>query len=496
MTLFKQFLQKAPLFVITIPLFIVIHIQLEYGRLIIYHVVMRDIVMLFLPALIIFSVTLLLWRNIVKAGVLSALISLFYYFFPDLKDWLWQLAPHHFISSYAFLLPLCGLLLILSLVRLIKIKQPPVRTLAFINLLFLLFICYDLLALIYSGDRLKDLGDPQKKLSQNYKPCDTCLKPDIYYIIFDAYTSSNALQAYFNFNNEGLDSFLLNRRFYIVRNSTSNYNLTPFSVSGTFNLDYVNKLNTRKDFYMKEYLPGVQTVYKSELFPILRKEGYHIINNSIFDIDNSPTIIPYDKVWGINGLYQRHHLLHKIRSDIGWIFNKYLPSFNHNNTYQEEVELLNNHITTLLKNLDTAIYSQVAAPKFVYTHILLPHNPFIYDSTGNVFPTPSFTTDRNRYVQQVQYTNTIIRKITDKILDHASKPVVIILQGDHGFKFWDKDLKKVEFSNLNAFFFYNQDYSRLYSTQTNVNTFRIIGNTFFNQHFAILPDTSWFLQYR
>lgn len=495
MTLPRHFFQRIPLFIVTIPLFVVIHTKLEYGRLIVFSTVATDILLLFLPAVLIFFITLLLWRNVVKAGVFSVLLLLFYYFFADLKDWLWQLYPQHVISSYLFLLPTCAVLLVLLLIGLIRMKKPPVRSFAFFNMLFLLFIAYDVLTLAFSGNRLQDLGDPHKQLSGNYTPCDTCHKPDIYYIVLDGYTASTTLQDHFGYNNASLDSFLQQKQFYIVQHSTSNYNLTPFSISATFNLNYLTRLNTSKDFYMKEYMPGVETVYKNELFPLLKKEGYHVINNSIFDIDQAAPLTPYNNEWGIDKLFKRHHFFYKIIRDIGWKLHLSLFAGNVEKNYRNETTQLSRHVKSVTSNLDTIVKGPKTAPVFVYSHLLLPHNPFIFDSAGNVIPVPASSADKNRYIQQLQYTNTLIREMTNTILSDTTRSVVIILQGDHGFRFWHGK-EKTEFSNLNAFYFSNKNYGLLYDSITNVNTFRVVCNTFFKQHLPLLPDTSYFLQYR
>ena len=46
------------------------------------------------------------------------------------------------------------------------------------------------------------------------------------------------------------------------------------------------------------------------------------------------------------------------------------------------------------------------------------------------------------------------------------------------------------FSNLNAFYFPNKDYSRLYDSISPVNTFRVVLNTYFNAQLPLLKDSS------
>ena len=56
-------------------------------------------------------------------------------------------------------------------------------------------------------------------------------KPDIYYIILDAYGSQDTLENYYNFDNEKFLNFLEEHDFYIATESKSNYGYTRYSLS-------------------------------------------------------------------------------------------------------------------------------------------------------------------------------------------------------------------------------------------------------------------------
>lgn len=493
----KNIAEKIPFFLFTLPLFVVTHIETQYRHFIVYRFVYKEITWLFLAPVIAYAVSYLLYRQRRKAGIFAFILLVVYYFFCDLRDSLYLASRGGLVSKYSFLLPLL-FAVIVAFFFIIKKAKASLKTLyLFVNIALLLFIASDGIAIALDSSVDKnDLGDRNKALSKGYTPCNSCPKPDIFYIVFDEYSSSEILQSEFGFHND-LDSFLREKKFRVVTHSRSNYNLTPFSIGSCFNLDYLYRLDTQKDFYMREYLPGLPTVYKSELVPILRREGYEIANLSIFNISNhKPETVPFD-LWQLTSLYGRHNMFEKIDYDIGWFIRSRLSLGYGTGNYRQK---RNDHLADTYKKLMQRIRESSAAPEFVYAHFMLPHAPYSFDTAGNVIPPPRIPPtkkeDKQAYINQLIYTNSIIRKITDSIFVSRKEPFILILQGDHGYKQHDKAKDHLEFGNLNALYFYNQDYRLINDSTTNVNTFRIVLNTFFDQKFEILKDTSYFLQYK
>ncbi|MFZ1264285.1 MAG: hypothetical protein WAT34_12325, partial [Chitinophagaceae bacterium] len=92
----------------------------------------------------------------------------------------------------------------------------------------------------------------------------------------------------------------------------------------------------------------------------------------------------------------------------------------------------------------------------------------------------------------LKYTNKILLELTGYIQSNNSKPAIIILMSDHGFRETDDQnyLKYSQMMNLNAIFFPNKDYSGFYKGITNVNQFRVILNSQFGQHLPLLKDST------
>jgi hypothetical protein len=105
--------------------------------------------------------------------------------------------------------------------------------------------------------------------------------------------------------------------------------------------------------------------------------------------------------------------------------------------------------------------------------------------------------EKGAYVEQLKYTNKVMLQIVNDIFAHDKRPFAIIIQGDHSHKIQGQERFEwsTQFPNFNAQYFYNGNYSRLKDTATNVNTFRILLNTFFRQQLPLLKDTSFVLRY-
>ncbi|MES1198007.1 MAG: hypothetical protein ABUL41_01895, partial [Chitinophagaceae bacterium] len=378
----KYFLEKFPFFFLTFPLFIILHIEKQYYHLIIYKYVIREILQLFIAPFIIFIISLLLFRQLYKSYVYSFILMFFFFFFADIKDKLTSINHDFFLSRYSFLLPFIGLVCAAVFVWIRRKKNEPKRLLLYINLLFLLFIAIDAIGILLKDTKLKTSQKKNNSLT-DYSSCAECFRPDIYYIIFDSYTSSETLKKEFNYDNRAMDSFLMQKGFRIINNSRSNYNFTAYSIASCFNLAYLDGINTRIRIYSNEYLPLLHTIYNSRLIPMLEKEGYKILNQSIFDFNNYPSQIPEIDLWNFEILYQRYNIFKKINKEVGWLIR---PRFGINTKQRPNTKYIdsrNEHDSNAISALTACASASDAQPRFIYTHIMLPHPPFIFDSSGH-----------------------------------------------------------------------------------------------------------------
>ena len=165
------------------------------------------------------------------------------------------------------------------------------------------------------------------------------------------------------------------------------------------------------------------------------------------------------------------------------------------------------------------ISSYYEEPVFVWSHIMLPHFPLIFGADGeSVTPGESLLVMNNphvfegtdsswnikqQFLQQLQFANKKSMELVDKILENE-KQSIIIIQSDHGSAFdvnlhdpTDDDVHQ-RLSNINAIYFPDEKPREiLMNDQTNVNTFRIVFNSYFGSDYDILEDKIyWNLSYK
>ena len=489
----RKFLEKHPLFLLLLPVFVVIHLEKEWHRIIQYEFVYDRIIILFAAPFIIFGIWYIFFRTISIASLMTLSCLLPFYYTGDLKNWLSDKFPHSFLQSYSFLLPVFVVIVLVLFFVLRKKRALPGKLFLFINTAFLLFIAADVITIFLPGSRNKYIVDVKNKLS--YHSCDSCKKPDIYYIVFDAYASSKQLKDKYGYSNQEIDDYLRNKGFYIIKDSKSSYNFTTFSVGSILNMNYLKNVDTINKTTDREYLQALRLSYKNEVVTFLQNEGYRILNHSVFDFDSQPTTIKNFDFWGIRRLYDDYNLLFKVDRDIGYhLPGKIEPFLNNDRNYVYTPFNIGQHTDKTLKEIMSSIKLKTEDPKFVYGHFIRTHPPYFYDSTGKLFTSipPSSGAE---YLHQVAFSNNIIKHITDSIMSFSNRPTVIIFQGDHGISF-DKPINQQDFfSNFNAIYFSNKNYGLLTDSTHNVNTFRIVFNTYFNQEMKLLPYKSEFIRW-
>ena len=136
-------------------------------------------------------------------------------------------------------------------------------------------------------------------------------------------------------------------------------------------------------------------------------------------------------------------------------------------------------------------------PRFVYTHLTMPHYPYYFRKNGEPNP-PALLTEGNQvrkeeYIEYLQYANAIFLKTIDSILATSKTPPVIVFMGDHGFREFAGDFEKWSpyyFMNLNAVLLPSGNYTQFYDGISGVNQFRALLNSVFAQRLPMLKDSS------
>jgi hypothetical protein len=135
-----------------------------------------------------------------------------------------------------------------------------------------------------------------------------------------------------------------------------------------------------------------------------------------------------------------------------------------------------------------------SSPKFVFAHILLPHEPFVFDPQGEPVNYPEPLDDETyvaAYRDQVIFLNQRLLPILRSLIETSPTPPIIILQGDTGP---GRVSHAGRMAILSAYYLPDVD-ELLPPTLSPINNFRLIFNLYFGGQFDLLEDRSYFSIY-
>jgi hypothetical protein len=143
-------------------------------------------------------------------------------------------------------------------------------------------------------------------------------------------------------------------------------------------------------------------------------------------------------------------------------------------------------------------------PIFVFSHILVPHPPFLFDSEGN--PVSSARPEgleswqnEEGYIDSIKFANKKIMQVVDELLTDPENHPIIIIQADHGYGFDidsskpNKESLEQRMSIFSAYYLPGTEENLSDNVITPVNTFRIIFNSYFNTDYDLLENKMYLI---
>lgn len=498
----KVFIGNYPLFLFLLPVFFIYSGYNELFGFLSASFVLSNFIAVIISTLIFYAGSRFLIKEKRSAAVYTFFLTLFCLTFGFLFDSLKKITITAFTGKYIFILPL-SILLFLILFFVLRKKKIGPDAYTFLNLLFIVLILSEIPNSIkrYQLDKsVHNLIDFRFNAYNEYAPINNqpdSAKPDIYFLVFDAMASSQSVRNTTGKSISDLDTFLTNKGFYLASNAKANYNWTIHSVSSTLNMDYLPPWIAPVMNDLKVYFWGSSSFKDNSLFRILQKENYNISSYQPISFDNEQW--PGDSYF--NNLKKYHFsfktLPGRIYKDIFWNYTRINIDFIH----KRQLDLIHKRSVVKKTYFDTTISlvkescSQTGKPKFVYGHFMLPHDPYVFDSTGKL-KSPEKTIVKNSqedlagYYEQLRFAVSTIEELITYIQAHNKKNTVIIVAGDHGFKTKEAQVNGYAFNNYSAFYFPDKQYQSLYPAISPVNTFRVVLNKYFTANLPLLKDSS------
>lgn len=309
--------------------------------------------------------------------------------------------------------------------------------------------------------------------------------PDIYLILLDGHTRSDVLRDVYELDNTGFTGQLEDLGFWVADCSTSNYPSTYFSTASMFGLDYLHHL----------YEDGTlvfPSLSESAVFQTLADYDYQTITfqNFVFEHFNINDDLRFAREGTFTGSITEFERL-VVDTSVLRVLIDLEGAFPEAWVYPFDDNLYLRHYRDTLFALDTLpTLPLLPGNKFVYAHLLVTHDPFVFLADGAFNDTRKI--DSEAYVQSVEYIDSVLPDLMAEIIDKSDRPPIIILMGDHGAIVKGRPIEE-RFANLFAIYLQGQDPedAGFYENLSLVNVFRLLLNDLFDTNYALLDDRSY-----
>jgi Sulfatase len=313
-------------------------------------------------------------------------------------------------------------------------------------------------------------------------------KPPVFFLLYDMYPSDSVLNKYLNFDNTALHSFLKEKEFFVSGNAHSLYQETYYSLASTLSLAPLDYL---QDGSIKEYkkkIIALKNIEHSNLPGIFQQSGYVFNNYSVFNLQGQPSPLQFNLNYHLDNILTSTTFYNRLYD--GFETDFFLASRNINLGFIKKSwsAQLKKDLATL--NTDFALlmdsFATTQKPSFNYFHFMIPHPPMLYDSSGHentvkdMYTYNGFDKTINNYTQYIKFTNSTMQKMVNEIFERAGKNVIIIIQGDHGYReFNERFPDEVRYGILNAVYLPNKNHRSFNDTMTPIHTFKqVLKNQF------------------
>jgi hypothetical protein len=327
-------------------------------------------------------------------------------------------------------------------------------------------------------------------------------KPDIYYLILDAYTRQDTLKALYDYDNSEFIQELTELGFYIAECSQSNYPETYRSLLTAFNMEYEPASWNLAEITNTGRINSLLTNNRFRRF--LMDRGYI-------------TLAFESGAWWSEFSDADIYLNFKNAPET-WVGN--LSSINVISDFEillldttlvtllEDIEILTGSVDVgkvryqnkrarILYTLDQLQYvHNFPGAKLIFAHIISPHRPFIFGPNGEELIPDGEARDAEEYgkgyTDQVTFINNRILQVAKNIIKGSDIPPIIIVQGDHGpsttFGVSDEHRATI----FNAYYLPDGGEELLYPDISPINSFRVILSHYFDAELELLEDVHYY----
>jgi hypothetical protein len=455
---------------------------------------------------------LLLWRPLLRswtrAAILATVILLLFFSYGHLYVLLREAGGALVaLARHRYLAPLFALIAAAAGVALRR-RQPSPGLTAFLNVAMLAAVLFSASQSIWRYAREwppERAADTAPRALPTLSPPVGAALPDVYYLILDSYARADVLRDRFDYDNTPFLESLEALGFQIADLSRSNYAVTRLSIPSSLNMDYLDALGPMPDPGARDAAWIDRIAKAGAVRQSLESLGYTVVafESAIgttdwrdTDVYLSPRPLALSDAVAFSRLNPLEVML--IQTSMGRLVIDGRVQLNA--LLKTEIrDPYESHRELILFTLDRlARAPEIAGPKFVFAHLMIPHAPYVFTAEGEAAPTGEIFTlaedapagsSADGYRGQVTFLNARLLEVIRAIQQGSTPPPIIILQGDHGAQgVSPEDRMKI----LNAYYLPGVAPEAVYESVSPVNTFRILFNEYFGAELPLLEDRSYF----
>ena len=329
---------------------------------------------------------------------------------------------------------------------------------------------------------------------------------DVWYLVFDRYAGSPALETLYGFDNDPFLDELRERGFRVAEGATANYLKTALSLASSLNMEELDaEALAAEASAPDDWTPVYRRVQGSHAVErFLHDRGYRYLHlglrrGATYANEAADATFLIGNTTEFGAVFADTTILVALQSVLpGGLATGTAAIYPAQTLYQ-------------LDQLDRI--ADAPGPNFVFAHLLLPHPPYVFNADGSrVTPEQQASrTEEEQYLEQLQFANDRILALLDRLHDGPPEtwPIVVLAADEgpfperyaadeHGFAWLeatpDELLRK--FSILTAVSVPGADDEALDAAGftdalTPVNLFRVVFNAAFDAGLPMLPERNW-----
>jgi hypothetical protein len=233
-------------------------------------------------------------------------------------------------------------------------------------------------------------------------------RPNFYFFIFDEYSGRDALRKMGYDNTSFLKGFEAKK--FNVSYSTNPISYGTITATGNL-LYYSNKFKNAAELTKINIRPPLFDLFKIAGYKVYALSPVFILDKDIVDVK-----------------FKTMTVLTNLSIEKTVFLKSFISYLEQNGNEDLRAERMN-----YLKKAMKIIKTESIDPKFLFFHLLCPHEPFVFDENGDpvAYENMHNWVDYKYYIGQLKFISDNINKLSEVIL--ATDPnAIVIIQSDHG----------------------------------------------------------------